>query len=379
MKYLNTLECFAIITFMKQILYFFILTFIFLGCSKEPQVMFESLPKTQLVESDYTQLPNWKNENYDEVLDSFINNCRAKKSQKIYENLCAQTQSAEDAKEFIESNFTPYMISEPDKKKESILTGYYEPELRGSLTKSEIYKYPIYETPKDLVTVDLSSIYPDLKNYRLRGRLDGNRLVPYYSRAELNSVDINADVICYCDSKIDKFFLEVQGSGRVTLENGETIFIGFGNQNGHKYSSIGKYLVQSGEISKENISLQTIRAWFDLNPQRVDEVLNHNSSVVFFAKRDRAATGSLGLVLTPLRSIAVDRRYIPLGSMVYVSAKNSYKRVVFAQDTGGAIKGAIRADMFLGFGEKAGKIAGELKAPLNLWILLPNNMTKSKI
>ena len=364
---------------MKQTLYLLVSIFIFLGCSKEPTVMFDSLPQTQLQKSSYSSLPNWENENYDEVLYSFMNNCKSKKSIDIYQTLCSSSQSIKDAKEFIESNFTPYMIYESNRERESILTGYYEPELRGSLTQSEIYKYPIYAIPKDLVTVDLSSIYPDLKNYRLRGRLDGNRLVPYYSRAELNKIDINADVICYCDSKIDKFFLEVQGSGRVTLDSGETIFIGFGNQNGHKYSSIGKYLVKSGEISQEDISLQTIRAWFDLNPSRVDEVLNHNSSVVFFAKRDRAASGSLGLVLNPLRSIAVDRRYIPLGSMVYVSAKNSYERVVFAQDTGGAIKGAIRADMFLGFGDEAGAIAGGLKAPLNLWILLPNNMKKNKI
>jgi len=364
---------------MKQILYFLLSIFIFLGCSKEPRVMFDTLPQTQLKQSSFSSLPNWENENYDEIIYSFMNNCRAKKSIDIYHNLCFASQNIRDSKEFIENNFTPYMIASLDKNKESILTGYYEPELRGSFTKSEIYKYPIYGVPKDLITVDLSSIYPDLKNYRLRGRLDGNRLVPYYSREELSKRDINAEIICYCDSKIDKFFLEVQGSGRVTLDNGETIFIGFGNQNGHKYSSIGKYLVKSGEISKEDISLQSIREWFKLNPLRVDEVLNHNSSVVFFTSRDKAATGSLGIVLNPLRSIAVDRRYIPLGSMVYVSAKNSYERVAFAQDTGGAIKGAVRADMFLGFGEEAGEIAGELKAPLELWILLPKDKVKSKI
>ena len=364
---------------MKQTLYFLLSIFIFLGCSKEPTVMFDTLPQMQLQKSSYASLPNWENENYDEVLYSFMNNCRAKKSVDIYNSLCSSSQNISNAKEFIESNFTPFMIQNSDEEKENILTGYYEPELRGSLTKSEIYRYPIYETPKDLVTVDLSSIYPDLKNYRLRGRLDGNRLVPYYSRAELDKIDVNADVICYCDSKIDKFFLEVQGSGRVTLDNGETLFIGFGNQNGHQYKSIGKYLVQRGEISKEDISLQSIRKWFDLNPSRVDEVLNYNNSVVFFQKREKAATGSLGVVLSPLRSIAVDRRYIPLGSMVYVDAENSYNRIVFAQDTGGAIKGSVRADMFLGFGKRAGEIAGELKAPLKLWILLPKDKVTSNI
>lgn len=364
---------------MKQTLYLLVSIFIFLGCSKKPTVMFDTLPQTQLQESSYLNLPNWENENYDEVLYSFMNNCRAKKSVDIYQTLCSESRNIRDAKEFIESNFTPYMIYKSSRGKESILTGYYEAELRGSLTQDKIYKYPIYATPKDLVNVDLSSIYPDLKNYRLRGRLDGNRLVPYYSREELNKRDIDAEVLCYCDSKIDKFFLEVQGSGRVSLESGETLFIGFSNQNGHKYQSIGKYLVNSGEISKEDISLQSIREWFVLNPSRIDEVLNHNSSVVFFEKRDKSASGSLGLVLSPLRSIAVDGRYIPLGSMVYMSAENSYKRVVFAQDTGGAIKGSVRADMFLGFSQSAEKIAGELIAPLHLWILLPNNMTKKKI
>ncbi len=367
---------------MKQTLYFFVLIFIFLGCSKEPRVMFEALPQTQLTESSYSQLPNWNSENYDAVLYSFMNNCRAKKSVDIYNNLCSASQNIGDAKEFIQNNFTPYHIMSNDTQKESIMTGYFEPELKGSLSQSERYRYPLYETPKDLITVDLSSIYPDLKDYRLRGRLDANRLVPYYSRAELQELDINADVICYVDSKIDKFFLEVQGSGRVTLESGKTIFVGFDNQNGHKYSSIGKYLVVNGEISKEDISLQSIRAWFKENPTRVDEVLNHNRSVVFFKKRKKRASGSLGLELTKLRSVAVDRRYIPLGSMLYLNATSNnenYTRIVFAQDTGGAIKGSVRADMFLGFGEEAGKIAGELKAPLKLWILLPNDKVKSKI
>ncbi len=353
-----------------------------MGCSKEPQVMFESLPQTQLVKADYSQLPNWKNENYDEVLYSFMNNCRAKKSLNIYNNLCSKKQNIMNAKEFIENNFTPYLISANETQEETIMTGYYEPELKGSLTKSEKYRYPLYETPKDLVSVDLSSIYPDLKSYRLRGRLDGNRLVPYYSRAEIQEVDVNAAVICYTDSKIDKFFLEVQGSGRVTLDNGKTIFVGFDNQNGHKYSSIGKYLVENGEISKEDISLQSIREWFKKNPSRVDEVLNHNKSVVFFKQREKRATGSLGLELTQLRSVAVDRRYIPLGSMLYLNAMaddKTYERIVFAQDTGGAIKGSVRADMFLGFGEEAGRVAGELKAPLKLWILLPNDKVESKI
>ena len=136
-------------------------------------------------------------------------------------------------------------------------------------------------------------------------------------------------------------------------------------------------MVSIGEIPLEEISLQSIRAWFKANPSRVDEVLNYNKSMVFFRQKDKDATGSLGLELTPQRSIAVDRRYIPLGSMLYLNAniqENSVSKVVMAQDTGGAIKGSVRADMFCGYGQKAREIAGELKAPLKLWILLPKSV-----
>ena len=355
---------------MKEITYALLAVFIFLGCSKDPKVLFEELPRTYLVQSEYSELPDFEDENYEEVLRAFINNCESEKAQKIYKELCSSALESKNAKEFATSNFTPYSID----SKEALLTGYYEPELHGSYVKSSRYKYPIYNTPRDLVSVDLGSLYSKLGDYRLRGRLKGNKLVPYYSRLELNGREVDSEAICYCDSKIDLFFLEVQGSGRVKMDSDETIYVGYDDQNGHPYKSIGKYLVERGEIPQEDISLQSIRTWFELNPSRVDEVLNHNPSVVFFKQRKRGASGSLGLELTPLRSVAVDPKYIPLGSALYLSAESDkvdFKRVVFAQDTGGAIKGSVRADMFLGFGGDAGKIAGELKAPLKLWIFMP--------
>ncbi len=316
--------------------------------------------------------PSPKNENYDEVLQVFKTNCETQKAQTIYGDLCTNAANVTDAKAYIQDNFTLTTVGE-----DGLLTGYYEPELQGSLVQTDKYKYPIYNTPDDLVVVKLGSIYNKLNDYRLRGRLESNVLVPYYSREELNKRDINASVICYTDSKIDLFFLEVQGSGRVTLNDGKTIFIGFDNQNGHPYKSIGKHLISLGEISKEDISLQSIREWFKRNPNRVDEILNHNPSVVFFNQREQGATGALGVELTPLRSVAVDKRRVPLGSMLLLQASDenvNYNRIVFAQDTGGAIKGEVRADMFLGFGENAGKIAGELKAPLKLWIYTPKEV-----
>jgi membrane-bound lytic murein transglycosylase A len=176
--------------------------------------------------------------------------------------------------------------------------------------------------------------------------------------------------------------LEIQGSGRVRLRNGETIFLGYDNQNGHRYRAIGRYLVKIRALKYEEVSLQSIRAWLDKHPKRVDEVLNYNKSVVYFKQTHQSACGALGVCLTPKRSIAVDRRYIPLGSMLYLNADikdKNVSKIVVAQDTGGAIKGAIRADMFLGFGKEARNIAGKLKSPLKLWILLPKTKKAQNI
>ena len=233
-----------------------------------------------------------------------------------------------------------------------------------------------------MIIVDLSSIYPNLKNYRLRGRIKGNKLVPYYTRKETKSHHVKAGVICYTDSKLDLFFLEIQGSGRVVLRNGETIFVGYDNQNGHRYRAIGRYLVKIGALKYEEVSLQSIRAWLNKHPKRIDEVLNYNKSVVYFKQTQKSASGALGVCLTPKRSIAVDRRYIPLGSMLYLNADikdKNVSKIVVAQDTGGAIKGAIRADMFLGYGKEARNTAGKLKSPLKLWILLPKTKKAQNI
>ena len=254
------------------------------------------------------------------------------------------------------------------------MTGYYEASLNGSISKHGSYIYPIYEVPKDLVTVDLSEQYPKLKGMRLRGRVVNGKLIPFYERSEIDGNTLDAKVICYVDSKIDLFFLEVQGSGRINLNDGTTLHVGYANQNGHPYSSIGKYLVNIGEISQKDISLQSITKWFENNHSRVDEVLNHNKSVIFFQKKNHASSGSLGLELTPNRSIAVDTQYVKLGTMLYLKAKIDKKiiqKIVMAQDTGGAIKGEVRADMFLGYGEEAMNKAGELKADLELWKMLP--------
>ena len=342
--------------------------------------------KTSVKKSSFSDMPHFYNENFDEVLTLFKKNCRTKKAYKIYHKLCRRAQSVTDSRGFILKNFQAYRITKRKtrkrKKDTGLLTAYYEAQIRASRTQTKKYKYPVYATPKDLVVVDLSSIYPELKNYRLRGRIQNNRLVPYYTRKEMSYTDLNAPVLCYCDSKIDKFFLEIQGSGIAKFDDNSTMYIGYDNQNGHKYRAIGRYLVSKKELALKDVSLQSIIEWLQKHPNRVDEVLNYNNSLVFFCKRDQGATGALGVELTPMRSIAVDRRYIPLGTMLYLSAeideksKKEINRVVFAQDTGGAIKGKIRADLFAGNGDEAVEFAGHLKAPLKLWLILPKKESK---
>jgi len=351
------------------------LLLLFFGCSRQPKPLVKELPNTYVIPAAFSELPHIESVDFDAVLEGFVYDCKSKKTQKLYGELCQKAQKSRDAKSFIMNNFQAFQIYEKDGRSEGLLTGYYEPEIYASLKKDSVYKYPLYTPPKDLITVDLSAVYPELKNYRLRGRIQGKKLVPYYSREQIKRSDINSSVICYCRSQIDRFFLEVQGSGRVVLDDNSSFYIGYANQNGHRYRSIGRYLIKIGAIPAKDISLESIRAYLDAHPEKVDEVLNYNKAMVFFSKRSHGATGALGLQLRPKSSVAVDRKYIPLGSMLYLSSNydnnETIDKFVYAQDVGGAIKGAVRADYFLGSGEEALRLAGSLKSPLRLWILLP--------
>lgn len=382
----------AIISLMKQILTITFSALVLFGCAKKAEPVVEApvlqepkikkLGETELIADDFSSLKHWEDENYKEVFALFRANCKRTQAQKLYAATCQKASHAQSAREFLHAEFTPYKILSNTQSEHGLLTGYYEPFIKASLRKHGKYLYPLYREPKDLISVELASIYPELKHYRLRGRIVGNKLVPYDSRGASEKKLLNADVLCYTDSKIDRFFLEVQGSGRALLDDGREMFVGYENQNGHKYKAIGKYLVKIGALRVEEVSLQSIRAWLEKHPLRIDEVLNYNESMVFFQKRNQGATGALGVALTPKRSVAIDRRYIPLGSMLYLDAAfkdRSLNRVVFAQDTGGAIKGSLRADLFLGTGEEALEIAGYLKSPLKLWILLPKESQEGGI
>lgn len=238
--------------------------------------------------------------------------------------------------------------------------------------------------PDDLLVVDLGDLYPELKSFRLRGRLDGRKVVPYWSRAELTRQEgrLAGKAFLWIDDPIELFFLQVQGSGRVELPDGSRVRVGYAEQNGHPYQSIGRWLVERGELKLEQTSMQGIKAWAKANPKRLNELLNANPSFVFFRElpdNGGGPPGALGVPLTAARSIAVDPRSIPLGAPVFLSTTwpNSEKpmqRLVMAQDTGGAIKGVVRADFFWGFGAEAGSQAGRMRQKGEMWVLMPNGL-----
>jgi membrane-bound lytic murein transglycosylase A len=247
----------------------------------------------------------------------------------------------------------------------------------------------LYATPDDLLVVDLASVYPELAGKRVRGRLEGRRVVPYWDRAAIDAgkADPGARVLAYVDDPVEAFFLEIQGSGRIALEDGSVMRVGYADQNGRAYRSVARVLIDRGELTLATASMQGIKAWGRANPDKLPALLEENPSYVFFREvpapapgtleaRIDGPIGSLGVPLLRERSVAVDTRYVPLGAPVFLDTTapltdTPLQRLALAQDTGGAIRGIVRADYFWGFGADAGREAGRMKQPGRMWILWP--------
>lgn len=345
-------------------------------------------PKDALVPVSFSDLPGWAADDLREAWPAFIASCEVLVKKVEWKEPCSiardvDVRSEKAVRLFFESFLAPHKVSNADGSDAGLVTGYYEPLLRGARKRGGVYQTPLHRTPDDLLTVDLTSVYPDLKNMRLKGRLVGSKVVPYPSRGEMmQSNALAGKELLWVDDPIEAFFLQVQGSGRVQLaDTKEVVRIAYADQNGHPYKSIGRYLVDKGEMTLEQASAQSIKAWFAANPSRRQELLNANPSYVFFREEklldhSKGPKGSLGVPLTPQRSIAVDPNFIPLGVPVYLATTRPNKevplqRLMLAQDTGGAIKGAVRADFFWGFGAEAGELAGKMKQRGTMWVLLP--------
>ncbi len=279
-----------------------------------------------------------------------------------------------DARAFFEKNFTPYRLGG-----EGLFTGYYEPEIRGSRLRHGAFQTPVYGAPRDLIRVDLGQFSSQFKGEHIAGRVEGQRLVPYSNRAEIDVHGLpEAQILFWCDDPVALFFLQIQGSGRVRFDDGAIARIQFAGENGRPYTPIGRVLVATGRLARDQLSLQTIRSWLKAHPALAQGVMEADQSFVFFqeAPLGDGALGSPGVEhvpLTPMGSMAIDLRKNALGVPYYV-ATDPLHALLVAQDTGGAIRGSVRGDIFFGFGAKAEAGAGGMKAQGRLYVLLPNDV-----
>lgn len=302
----------------------------------------------------FKDLNGWELDNHDKALEAFLMTCPDLKDPD-WRSLCALAQQKPEARTFFELFFRPMLIEDG---KRGLFTGYFEPELSGALRPSGRYRFPVYREPH----------VSKVSN-------------PWLTRREIETGDFMSGKgleIAWVDDPVELFFLQIQGSGRIRLPNGEMIRVGYGGSNGHDYKSIGVELVRRGVYKAHQVSAQVIKNWVRRNPADGRELLFHNPSYVFFrhvksVPAERGPLGAMNRSVTAGRTVAVDPAFVPLGAPVWIEkgGANVMRRLMMAQDTGSAIKGAQRADIFMGTGDAAGQEAGKLRDPGRMVVLLP--------
>jgi membrane-bound lytic murein transglycosylase A len=364
-----------------------------------PAPVAPAAPRAVYVATRFADVPGWRDDASQAAWPAFLVGCRTltarERTRALWQAPCTAAlavdpTSALAVREFFERNFTPYAVAAADGTDAGLVTGYYEPLLKGSRRQGPAFPAPLYAPPDDLVTVELADLYPELKGKRVRGRLDGRRVVPYWPRADIEAgkAAIGGKALVYVSDPVDAFFLQIQGSGRVELDDGSVLRVGYADQNGHPFRSVARVLIDRGELTVAEASMQGIRAWGLRHPEALHALLDENPSYVFFREvppptpgsldaRIDGPIGSLGVPLLAGRAIAIDPRALPLGAPMFISTTEPLsdaplQRLVMAQDTGGAIRGVVRADFFWGFGDAAGQQAGRMRQPGRLWLLWPN-------
>ncbi len=372
--------------------WFLLLLLLCVACAPPPKVVrppekaYAPVQVPALQSVPWELVDGWPDPDAGQALEAFIGSCRAIRKRDSWQTPCAAAATIDSAdpqavRRFFEHYFVPHQVRNADGTGSGLITGYYVPDLPGSRTPSQRFTQPIYKVPEDLLVIDLRTLYPELGDYRLRGRVVGRRVVPYWSREDIygGRAPMLGNELFWVEDPVELFFLHIQGSGRISLQGGEQVMVHYADQNGHPYRSIGRLLLERGEMTRDQMSMQNIKAWARANPQKVAALLGENPSYVFFEELSLASDsppGALGVPLTPKRSLAVDPRTIPLGAPVFLSthwpgSQAPLQRLMVAQDTGGAIKGRVRADFFWGLGEVAGNYAGRTKQSGWLWVLLP--------
>ncbi len=381
---------------------FFLLSLLLVlsACAGAPKESKDEKPQRVLKAAEFSALPAWGDSSlYIRATEAFSKSCArivkndpAKNFSEIpeaktygdWQRICAglagvPKDDATALRQFFESNFQPYAVS-AGSEAEGLFTGYYEASLRGSLTRDAVNNIPLYTRPDDLVMVDLGQFRDELKGQRIAGRVVEGNLKPYEDRAKIvtGQWPHNDKVLVWVDDAVDAFFVQIQGSGVVQLKDGRVMRIGYAGQNGHVYYAIGKELIARGELTKDNVSMQAIRDWLGQNPEQADEIMNTNRSYVFFKMLEKdGPDGGEGVTLTPVHSLAVDHSLFPYGAPVWVdidypvNGQSRLRNLMIMQDTGGAIRGPVRGDVFWGYGERAEAMAGPMKAKGRYWILLP--------
>ncbi len=360
-------------------------------------------PEFQLTPTTFDKLPGWQQDNLKTGLSAFLYSCQAqlRRNPNIslgpegyagtladWQPLCkaAKKLDPEDTqaiREFFQTQFVPVEVKSNGQIKGKF-TGYYEAMVRGSLTQHDNYQVPVYTLPDDLITVNLGAFRTKLRGERIVGRKKGSRLIPYHNRQAINDGELKGRglEVMWVDNKVDRFFLEIQGSGRAVLDNGQVVRLLYAGKNGAPYVTIGKVMLNKGYLSRKNVSMQSIRDWLNTHPDQAQSILNTNPSFVFFKVSDKTDIyGAENVPLTPGRSLAVDKRYIPLGLPLWLNTDipslnnrgkpTTMQRLMISQDTGGMIKGAIRGDVFWGFGGQAEFLAGHMNHAGRYWVLLP--------
>jgi membrane-bound lytic murein transglycosylase A len=363
------------------------------GAAEELAGWFEPYPgedRLVLVPVGFADLPGWGEDAVEEAVPVFLRSCRVASSDWKRACAAAARLPAGDraaARRFFETELRPWSARN-HRNPVGLFTGYYEPLLHGSLKRHGRYTVPIYARPPELVMVDLGRFRPSLKGQRIAGRVKDGSLLPFSDRREIDAGALAGRKleIAWVDDPVGSFFLQVQGSGRVRLEDGRELRVGYAGQNGHPYTSIGKELIARGALASKEVSLQTIRAWLEAHPAAARGVMEKNASYVFFQKLDgkEGPLGAQGIPLTPGRSLAVDLTQHALGVPVWLAAgvpsprpdepDRKLHRLLVAQDTGGAIRGPVRGDVFWGFGPEAEAIAGRMKHRGKMWLLLPKGV-----
>lgn len=359
------------------------------GCADRKPPVIEppplEFPAFQAV--DWDQLPGWRQDDLAPAFAAFLRSCPSLRWRDHWRDVCAVAGQVDGAdnqqiRGFFEKNFIPHQVFNADGTSTGLMTGYYGPELAGSREPTGEYRYPLYRQPDDMLIIDLAEVYPELGDYRLRGRIEGNRVVPYHDRAAIDygGEPLTGHELFWVQDPVELFFLHVQGSGSIRLPDGEQVMVNYANQNGHPYRSIGRLLLDRKEMTRDQMSMQNIRRWVADNPEAGRRLLAENPSYVFFRELPpgtESPPGAMGVPLTPRRSLAVDPRTIPLGAPVFLATtfpgrdEQPLRQLMVAQDTGGAIKGRVRGDFFWGMGNAAAEFAGRMKSPGQLWVLLP--------